>query len=92
MNTKPSDWAMRVWLEALRAVDPIVALQWHKNEAAALVIEQTFEKREAEMVEWLRTEAAKDTPFDLDPMAALGLVLDMAAASIERGEYRKDRG
>jgi hypothetical protein len=45
-------------------------------------------EREA-IIQWLRNAAAKDTPFNLDPMSAFGLPLDMAAANIEDGDHLK---
>lgn len=49
----------------------------------------TAEHEREAIVAWLRAEVSKDVPFDLDPMAALGLVLDVAAAVIQRGEHIK---
>ena len=78
MTDKPSEWAMNVFQAAMA--------EYAKpgddfRERAALVIDQARKQWDAEICEWLRTEV----------VAALGLVLDMAAASIERGEYRKDK-
>ena len=73
MTDKPSEWAMNVWGEAIGA--GVLT----GDTAAARVIDQARKQWEAEICEWLRTEA----------VAALGLVLDIAAASIERGEYLK---
>ena len=49
----------------------------------------TAEHEREAIVAWLRAEVSKDVPFDLDTMAALGLVLDVAAAAIQRGEHIK---
>ena len=76
MTDKPSEWAMNVFQAAMA--------EYAKpgddfRERAALIIDQARKKWEAEICRWLRTEA----------VAALGLVLDMAAASIENGEHLK---
>lgn len=87
MTDKPSEWAMNVF--------QAVMAEYAKpgddfRERAARVIDQAREQWEAEICEWLRTEAVKDvSPFSLDSMASLGLVLDMVAASIEDGDHIK---
>jgi hypothetical protein len=40
-------------------------------------------------VAYLRREASLEAPFGLDPMSALGLPLDYAAAMIERREDKE---
>jgi hypothetical protein len=50
--------------------------------------EQVAQER-AGIVAYLRREASLEAPFGLDPMSALGLPLDYAAAMIERHEDMK---
>jgi len=76
MTDKPSEWAMNVFQAAMA--------EYAKpgddfRERAADVIDQARKAWEAEICEWLRTEA----------VAALGLVLDIAATSIENGDRLK---
>ena len=76
MTDKPSQWAMNVFQDAMA--------EYAKpgddfRERAAAVIDQARKQWEAEICEWLRAEA----------VAALGLVLDVAAASIENGDHLK---
>jgi hypothetical protein len=58
-----------------------------ENEALRAQVEQ----ERAGIVAFLRREAARETPFGLDPMSALGLPLDYAAAMIERHEDKEPR-
>jgi hypothetical protein len=61
------------------------------REAAAEIrsLREREAKERAGIVAYLRREASLEAPFGLDPMSALGLPLDYAAAMIERHEDMK---
>ena len=104
-NTKPSDWAYRVWEEASNA-SFVAPAGPYAAEAAALIIEQARKEWEAELCEMLRGLTGRKAKWSLRlmlagiairPLAAIApafllkrLVL-LIVREIERGEHRKDK-
>lgn len=92
-NTKPSQWAYRVWEEASNA-SFVAPAGPYAAEAAALIIEQARKEWEAEVAEWLRED---DTWKEVVSLTCVMRNSDTArachkiATMIENGSHRKDK-